>query len=290
MQSFHGRTRAEFKHDVLTNGMRRTARRRSHTPPWGRPLRDIMRHTREASGYGAARPDDCILHPRRDAESSRLAERSVGAMSRIQQAMIMGLVVVVTAVSASAASVEYVGLGRFSSVDIYHNGNTATVKAGELNVKVDTIPLVAFCVDLDHSVKPAWSANEVPVTAILGGKAAAYLYDTFRPLVSDNTTAAALQVAIWEVIDDPTGPYDLGAGNFRLFGAASIATQANTYLAAIPGDLSGYVTPSYILDSVSYPYSQDLIVPEPGTLMALMLGLPLFLARRGNAFLGVFRA
>ncbi|MEK6642374.1 MAG: PEP-CTERM sorting domain-containing protein [Planctomycetota bacterium] len=185
------------------------------------------------------------------------------------------------AASASQASViQYTGLGFNSQVQVVHNGTTLNVHAGQINIKIDSTPFVAFCVDMDHSIKSDWLAGSDPVASITGGVAAAYLYDTFKAGVTDNIKGAALQIAIWEVVDDFGGSLSLANGDFKFSTAGDILNQANAYLAAIPGNLAGYITNSYVLKSGWDPRSQNLIVPEPGTLIALMLGLPLFVMRR----------
>lgn len=186
-----------------------------------------------------------------------------------------------TAASANAAMIDFLGLGLNDSVNIYHNGNSFTTNAGQINIKINNTPAVAFCVDLDHTIKPQWSADLIPVSPFLnGGKAVAFLYDNFKNAVTNNIQAAALQVAIWEVIDDFGGSLDLTNGVFRLLNNAAVGAQANTYLGALPGDLSGYNTTSFVIKSGWEPRSQHLIAPEPGTLAVMGLCLPLFLIRR----------
>lgn len=185
--------------------------------------------------------------------------------------------------SAQAGIVQYTGLGFNSQVQIIHNGNTMDVKAGQINITIDGSPFSSFCVDLDHSIKSDWIASNQPVASITGGVAAAYLYDTFKNTVNTNVKGAALQIAIWEVVDDFDASLGLGAGDFKFTAAGDIMNQANAYLAALPADLSGYTTTSYVLKSGWDPRSQNLIVPEPGTIIALLLGLPLFVARRRMA-------
>lgn len=186
-----------------------------------------------------------------------------------------------TASSANAAMIDFLGLGWKDSVNIYHNGNTFTTQAGEIKIKINGTPAVAFCVDLDHTIKPQWSADLVPVSPFLnGGKAAAFLYDTFKDAVTNNIQGAALQVAIWEVVDDFGGSLDLTNGVFRLLNNAAVGAQANAYLGALPGDLSGYNTTSFVIKSGWEPRSQNLIAPEPGMLAVIGLGMPLLLIRR----------
>lgn len=177
--------------------------------------------------------------------------------------------------SAHASLIDYLGLNHSSAVEIVHLGTTRTVLAGDFHITIDGASATAFCVDLDHNIVKEWTADKLSVTSINGGKAAAFLYDTFKNDITTEIQAAALQVAIWEVVDDFGGTLDLTGGNFRLNGSSSIATQANTYLAAIPANVSSYVTGDIVLKSGNNPQSQNLLVPEPAAVLLSILSFPI---------------
>jgi len=185
---------------------------------------------------------------------------------------VCAMTVAIIASEVGAAQVTFHGFGYKKKVNFVHNGSMMGVRAGQFLIDIDGVDAVAYCVDLDHRLKSVWEADIAPVGIINGGLAAAYLYDHFADTVSSNVEAAALQVSLWEVVDDYGSGLDLWSGAFQMIGPGDVATQAETYLSAIPGDLSGYVTPSYILDSGDCPRSQDLIVPEPATLALIGLG------------------
>lgn len=101
------------------------------------------------------------------------------------------------------------------------------------------------------------------------------LYGRFRDDVVDNLTAAAFQVALWELAYD-TGR-DLGTGSFQLTNLGSdVAITAAAWL----GVLDGTGPSANLLALVSNPNMtdrQDLLVeaqvPEPATLALLGAGL-----------------
>lgn len=100
------------------------------------------------------------------------------------------------------------------------------------------------------------------------------LYGRFRDAVVNDRTAAAFQVALWELAYD--SGRNLGAGNFQLtYLGSDVAATANTWLAAIDGtgpraNLLALVSNPNLADR------QDLLVedvPEPGTLGLLVAGV-----------------
>jgi hypothetical protein len=192
----------------------------------------------------------------------------------------VGMIVVALASQAWANPISFVGTGLTTDVTVNHNGSDKYVRAGEIFIDYNAIKLTAYCVDLDHWIQNSWDATEAPVTSVNGGLAAAWLYDNFAGSVTTGAQAAGLQIAIWEVVDDFGGSVDLNAGNFRFTATKSVASEAQNYLAALPSTLTGYTTPSFILQSGSDPRSQNLIVPEPASLVLLASALPMLIAGR----------
>lgn len=199
--------------------------------------------------------------------------------NRIHQLSLAVIACSFSASTANATLIDYNGMGFKSSINYKLDGDPKSVKAGQLLIDFDGKDEIAYCVDLRHTIKSEWQATFVNVDFINGGKAAAFLFDTFAAAVDSNLKAAALQVAIWEVVEDYSS-INLGSGNFKLTTTGSIATLAQSYLSVIPANLSNYNTDAYIIKSGSNPRSQHLIVPEPGTLIAILAGLPLVFRRR----------
>lgn len=198
------------------------------------------------------------------------------------------------AASASADQIQFLGMGKSQYLNIRHDGVSSNEYLGELLINKTqngvTTPMIAFCVDLDNDALSQWTATKQPVSIIdsWASPGAAlkigFLFDKFASTADTNTKAAALQAAIWELLDDAAGTLDVRAGDFRLIGTNSItnavAAQATTYLAALPADLSGYVPSSYVIYSDAAPRSQHMIVPEPGSLVLLALAIPAAMLRR----------
>lgn len=152
-----------------------------------------------------------------------------------------------------------------------------------------------FCVDIwDWSTGRANPYDVVTLDAVpdagapvLGAKARhlAELLNVAWPQVHNSTTAAALQAAIWEVVNEsPTTAYNVNSGTFWLDGGDAIAAaargQANTWLGSLSADgvpfanYVGFTSPSRY-DS-GWGGDQDYIgrvVPAPGAVLLGLLGL-----------------
>lgn len=203
-------------------------------------------------------------------------------------------VITTAATAASADQIQFLGMGRSQLLNIRHDGASSSEYMGELLINKTqngvTTPMTAYCVDLDNGALSNWNATKQPTSIIdtwaaAGtGKKIAFLFEAFAASADTNTKAAALQAAIWELLDDSAGTLDVRNGDFKLVGTNSttnaVAAQATNYLAALPADLSGYTPSSYIIYSDAAPRSQHMIVPEPGSLLLLALAIPAIARRR----------
>ncbi|HTO55114.1 MAG TPA: hypothetical protein VMR50_17155 [Myxococcota bacterium] len=185
------------------------------------------------------------------------------------------------AANAHAASLTVSGWTLGEYVDIANGADTGSVPTAELNVTIGGVSGYAYCVDLAQSIGVGTTTGWRAMSADANDQIirAAWLVDTFHPTFDSapllrKTEIAALQVSLWEVMGESSGPYDLFSGAFALTpgGASSgVINLANSMLTSLGGaDLSGY-DPSAIW-AVSMSYQDQLVfpprvnpIPEPGT-------------------------
>ena len=197
----------------------------------------------------------------------------------------MGLLVSALAMPAvaSANTIDFLGTGKVGVVGIQSPSlGNLWVHAGELEWAWQGTPpnglaaaFYTYCVDANNWVTNPQevtlkSTNLLTVPGVLdaGGKTA-WLVNTYASLIHSNpaytgTDAAALQVALWEALYDPTP--NLWSGNFALLSGtpAAIVTEAQTFLSAlfpVAGNGTIYNTSAALwLDAPLY-HGQDQIIP-----------------------------
>jgi hypothetical protein len=189
---------------------------------------------------------------------------------------------------ASADYVTYNGVGLNEVVTTHCAGLLAdnlSVQAGQEKVTYDGINYNGYCVDLNQY---AASSNMTAVSAMAlpNGKALSYLFTTYASTVTTNAQAAALGVAIWELVAETSSTLDATNGYFYITGNNSVALAANVLLASIP---TGDYSLPYIPTVIQSPCTQDFIigaamdVPEPATMSLLALGgVGVLIRRRRN--------
>ena len=161
------------------------------------------------------------------------------------------------------------------------------VEAGEFTGTLDGRSFLSFCVDLfqnlrfgktytDYSMQSASAYFGSTRANDIGRLATGYL-----GLVDDATTSAAFQLALWEIINERGGQYDLRKGSFKASGrsAREAISLADSWLANLPA------TSSYSAEVLASRKHQDVVmfsaasapsaspVPIPGTAGLFLAGL-----------------
>lgn len=183
--------------------------------------------------------------------------------------------------------------GLYSNVSFLLNGTTGVSASAGVFALDYRSPgsaweqLVAFCLEPDVYLTPF--SNPYTVTSVSGaGYSAApisELWGRYRSNVVSDATAAAFQVALWELAYG-TSDRNLATGDFRLTSTGTVFNTAQSWLSSLNGtgplasDLFVLVNNQGLADRQDLLTSGPVSVPEPGTLTLLGAGLAGLLATR----------
>lgn len=94
--------------------------------------------------------------------------------------------------------------------------------------------------------------------------------------VTTGQEAAALQAAVWEIVNEAGNVYDVTAGDF--IGGGALDTNLANHMLTVS---AGYTGPLPELMALTNPCAQDLlvIIPEPATFTMLVMGMGVLAVR-----------
>ena len=187
----------------------------------------------------------------------------------------------------------YEGQGHRRKATVYYPdlpSGGIHVYAGEFFFTYKQEQFTTYCVDILHWVGSADVAEQSVSTLNNGprndGEMAAYLYLSYADTVDTDDQAAALQMAMWEVVfESDANAYDVTGGDLHISARSSAVDLANTML----GDLPDHFTVPPCLKVLHTDLHQDMLwcepgtgtdVPEPATLSLLGFGGLMMLRRR----------
>ena len=216
----------------------------------------------------------------------------------LKKILVIGLLVAACGFStpASADSLSLQGLGKGQSVSLTMGSVTESGWAGEINWLLTTSggteQIYTYCVDLfspalnTQNPVTVETTNELtPTTSVNSidgaGARAAWLFNTYAAGIhalpdslDSYAQAAGLQIAIWQAM------YETVGNTFTVTASDSAKTYASNYLGALGSNTS---VATYLDSGPRNGQDQITRVPEPSSVLLLLLALPLLVAfdRRG---------
>ena len=194
-------------------------------------------------------------------------------------------IIILSPVFAFSSMLEYQSMGLSEDSVFHFAPNTydgKSIPMGQINVILDTVISTGFCANAEATMgTAAYEVNAVDISTVaLEYRQAGYLMQKYYQSATTSVLAAALQVAIWETIND-TG-YDATSGSLWIGDNDPVATAANVYLA----DLVNFTEPTNVLyyQAVNSARQDFMIVentlPEPATIAFMVLGAVVLMRKK----------
>jgi hypothetical protein len=174
----------------------------------------------------------------------------------------------------------------FHNIEVSINGTVLSTDAGQIGVRINyVLPALMYCADPTTPLAAGPTlVDPISEADYANGGRLAWLYHAYNPYLTQGWEAAALQLAIWEVIQD-NGADDLLAGLTRITANTEnqVVNLANTMLQASAGQTATGLT-FWVPDQGPPAVSQTLfrgvpsvIITTPEPANALLMGAGLLL-------------
>ena len=179
-----------------------------------------------------------------------------------------------TAAGAATVSLTFNGLDVTPAerVDLIAPRSLNNLPAGGFEMSDGSEVFLAWCIDLFDTIRS--DTYDLTRPSQVSDQDEADLNLLFTGIRDqsqlNSVNAAAFQVAIWEIVYEETGSYDLASGDFQAGDNAAVIAQASAWLSNL-----GSGTGSYDLTFYQSDTSQDLVagtispVPAPAGLLLL---------------------
>ena len=180
----------------------------------------------------------------------------------------------------------------YQMIEVQVGGNVINTNAGQIGVLIDGyFPALMFCADPLTWLAPGpTTVTPVLDTSFANGGRLSWLYNTYNPTLTQGWEAAALQLAIWEVVLDNNAD-NLNAGQARTTAntPSQVTNLATLMLQASVGQSSTGLTfwvptggPGISQTLLNASFAPITATPEPSNGILLGAGLLMigFLRRR----------